>query len=64
MPLTSIAREELLALHKESVWSEYVFVNSKTFELTLRKHSRVLCGTECFSRATYFHDQFNGDCGV
>ena len=32
MPLTSIAREELLALHKESGWSEYVFVNSKTFK--------------------------------
>lgn len=32
MPLTSIAREELLALHKESGWSEYVFVNSKTFQ--------------------------------
>jgi len=32
VPLTSIAREELLALHKESGWSEYVFVNSKTFK--------------------------------
>lgn len=32
VPLTSIAREELLALHKESGWSEYVFVNSKTFQ--------------------------------
>jgi integrase len=28
VPLTSIAREELLALHKVSGWSEYVFVNS------------------------------------
>jgi hypothetical protein len=32
VPLTSIAREELLTLHKESGWSEYVFVNSKTFK--------------------------------
>jgi hypothetical protein len=32
VPLTSIAREELLELHKESGWSEYVFVNSKTFQ--------------------------------
>jgi integrase len=31
VPLTSIAREELLALHEQTGWSEYVFVNSKTF---------------------------------
>ena len=32
VPFTSIAREELLASHRESCWSEYVFVNSKTFQ--------------------------------
>lgn len=37
MPLTSIAREELLALHKELGSSEYVFVNSKTLQRVISR---------------------------
>ncbi len=59
MPLTSIAREELLALHKELGWSEYVFVNSKTFKpltddlslLCVRLESKIFISTICATLA-------------
>ena len=57
MPLTSIAREELLALHKESGWSEYVFVNSKTFKpLTDVKKAFTYALRKAGIEDFHFHD--------
>ena len=57
MPLTSIAREELLALHKESGWSEYVFVNSKTFKpLTDVKKAFTTALRKAGIEDFHFHD--------
>ena len=71
MPLTSIAREELLALHKESGWSEYVFVNSKTFKpLTDVKKAFTSALRKAGIEEFHFHDLRHtcatrlGDCGA
>lgn len=57
VPLTSIAREELLALHKESGWSEYVFVNSKTFKpLTDVKKAFTSALSKAGIEDFHFHD--------
>ena len=57
MPLTSLAREELLALHKESGWSEYVFVNSKTFKpLTDVKKAFTTALLKAGIEDFHFHD--------